>query len=36
MQEGRQSGRMAGMQKVRQTDTQRRVPIKLGLVDRND
>ena len=31
-----QACRQAGSQKVRQTDTQTRVPINLGLVDWND
>ena len=32
----RQTNRQAGGLGVRQTDTQTRVPINLGLVDRND
>ena len=31
-----QAGRQAGIQKVRQTETQTRVPTNLGLVDGND
>ena len=32
----RKTNRQAGGQEVRQTDTQTRVPINLGLVDGND
>ena len=35
-QTDRQTNREAGGQEVRQTDTQTRVPINLGLVDGND
>ena len=36
IQRDRQTNRQAGGQEVRQTDTQTRVPINLGLVDGND
>ena len=36
IQTDRQTNRQAGGQEVRQTDTQTRVPINLGLVDGND
>ena len=36
IQTDRQTNRQAGGQGVRQTDTQTRVPINLGLVDGND
>ena len=36
MKTHRQACRKAGGQEVRQTDTQTRVPINLGLVDGND
>ena len=36
IQTERQTNRQAGGQEVRQTDTQTRVPINLGLVDGND
>ena len=36
IQTDRQTNRQAGGQGVRQTDTQSRVPIILGLVDGND
>ena len=36
IQTGRQTNRKAGGQEVKQTDTQTRVPINLGLVDGND
>ena len=36
IQTDRQTNRQAGGKEVRQTDTQTRVPINLGLVDGND
>ena len=36
IQTERQTNRQPGEQEVRQTDTQTRVPINLGLVDGND
>ena len=36
IQTDRQTNRKAGEQEVRQTDTQTRVPVNLGLVDGND